>query len=213
MNVTSPLLSPTESCVTFQNNAAYNHKLVDHYFQSRLEANNSYNLTILHNEHSFEINLALVLNLINTFSLTKVALENISINHLLLYIYYYQHQLLGGHEDHYINQFCLLYSGKSFKIAPPKQPGSTDKDATDYLIVDHYDKSHTFHLLVQTTSTLSIYKYFNLENYLNNANPVKSVGYFAKILASRTKEMVPNDSTMDKHRRRRRSSIKRLLFS
>ena len=157
----SGIISPTESCLTLRNQSPYNHKILLTYLQSRLQQDQE--IIIFYNEQEFSIKLSGVYNLILSFSKYSFDVCELTINHLIIYIFYNQYQLFGVDEV-LMNQFLLLHCGKRFEFQPPSKYFDKLQNPGLLLILDgNFNK---FHLVISHTN-LSIFKYFNIESYLS----------------------------------------------
>lgn len=157
----SGIISPTETIYTVQNHLPYNHKLLLTYLQSRLKQDQD--IIIFHNEVEHSIKLSAVYNLILSFSKNPLDVEDLTINHLIVFIYYNQRQLLGV-DGTLLNQFLLLHRGKRFQFQPPVK--FLDKRQNPLVLLLLASNFNKFHLVINET-TMSVYKYFSIENYLN----------------------------------------------
>ncbi|KAK6203631.1 uncharacterized protein RJT21DRAFT_113522 [Scheffersomyces amazonensis] len=123
---------------------------------------------LYHEQNQIPVKLSSVLNLINTFlhqhnGFQLTSIDDLTINHLLIYLYYNQRTIFPELDSvAYINHFSLLHLGKCFKFAHAKIN-------IVYITKLNITQFSTFLLNITPSgkdSPPSIYRYFNINNYL-----------------------------------------------
>ncbi|KAI3405363.1 hypothetical protein KGF56_001810 [Candida oxycetoniae] len=71
-------------------------------------------ITIIYNHHDINIKLSSILSLINSHSINKVTSEELTINHLFLYLFY--HQFVLFQQTFMIHQLSLIHLGRLYKF-------------------------------------------------------------------------------------------------
>ncbi|KAK6461983.1 hypothetical protein DFJ63DRAFT_206973 [Scheffersomyces coipomensis] len=126
-------------------------------------------ITLIHNENNqIVIKLSSIINLINTFLYNhgeqyQIDTKDLTINHLIIYLYYNQLTLFSFDNIAYINQFNLFHLGKCLKF-------NHSNINLVYLNKLKLNQFNTFLLSVlnqnQSSSATNVYRYFNIDNYL-----------------------------------------------
>ena len=126
--MTSLVLSPCESCLTLSDSPQqYNAQYVSSYLASRPLRINSpattentqeeeVEFTIVYDYVNINVKLFSVLCLINIHSSKKITINEITINHLFLYLFYHQCTLFQKSNIH-IGQLSLAHLGKRYQFS------------------------------------------------------------------------------------------------
>ncbi|CAK9438728.1 uncharacterized protein LODBEIA_P29520 [Lodderomyces beijingensis] len=75
----------------------------------------NFEITIIHDHHDTNIKLSSIVSLVNTNSNNRIHPNEITVNHLLLYLYY--HQFVLFQKTFNIGQLNLIHLGKSYKFS------------------------------------------------------------------------------------------------
>ncbi|KAI5956103.1 hypothetical protein CANMA_004532 [Candida margitis] len=112
---------------------------------SKVESNlQQAELTLIYNHHEINIKLTSILGLINSYSCKKVTSEQLTVNHLFLYLFYHQLVLFSSYRQQqiFIGQFNLIHLGKSYKFEYTNNNNNNNNNNarnqthTDYLLSD-----------------------------------------------------------------------------
>ncbi|RCK55924.1 hypothetical protein Cantr_04881 [Candida viswanathii] len=128
--MTSTVLSPCESCITLADSPQqFNAQYVSSYLASRpIRVNSTTSttdteqsqsedaeFTIVHNYNNISIKFSSILCLINIHSSKEITMQDVTINHLFLYLFYHQCTLFQKSNLH-IGQLSLAHLGKKYQF-------------------------------------------------------------------------------------------------
>lgn len=72
-------------------------------------------ITIIYNHQEITIKLTSILSLINSYATNKITIDQLTINHLFLYMFYHQLVLFPTRQQQiFIGQFTIIHLGKSY---------------------------------------------------------------------------------------------------
>lgn len=72
-------------------------------------------ITIIYNHQEITIKLTSILSLINSYATNKITIDQLTINHLFLYLFYHQLVLFPTRQQQiFIGQFTIIHLGKSY---------------------------------------------------------------------------------------------------
>lgn len=120
--MTSLILSPCESCLTLaESPQQYNAQYVSSYLASRpinnstdtMDQNHDAEFTIAYNYTNINVKLSSILCLVNIHSSKKITINEVTVNHLFLYLHYHQCTLFQKSDIH-ICQLTLAHLGKRY---------------------------------------------------------------------------------------------------
>ncbi|ODV76835.1 uncharacterized protein CANTADRAFT_334486 [Suhomyces tanzawaensis NRRL Y-17324] len=225
-------LTPCDSGSTVLNSGScgqFNPHIVKTYLTSRsVPSAPDFELVLMYKESRFAVKLSAVASLVNSYASKPIPHSALTINHLIVYIYYFQIALLGTASKIYINQFNVLFGGRSYKFTP-YQFTYTDMETEvqeitahnqTIMLLNNISRFNMFHLIVQhnTNGNLNVYQYFNAENYLSHSlgdRPSIVSKMFGKIrpsVASAGSDRTVDTNTEKPKPTQRRRSLRRLLF-
>lgn len=119
MTTPTSILSPCDSCLTLSDKSQqYNSQYLMNYLSSRIpeEETEVSEITVVYDGNAnINIKLCSVVCLINIYLHKKITVEDLTVNHLFVYLFYHQHNLFN--KEIYIDQLKLVHLGKKYQFS------------------------------------------------------------------------------------------------
>ncbi|CAX44282.1 conserved hypothetical protein [Candida dubliniensis CD36] len=119
MTTPTSILSPCESCLTLSDKPQqYNSQYLMNYLSLRIpeEETEVSEITVVYDGNTnINIKLCSIVCLVNIYLHKKITIEDLTMNHLFVYLFYHQRNLFN--KEIYIDQLKLVHLGKKYQFS------------------------------------------------------------------------------------------------